>query len=57
MEKLKFKITDNLRREIREEANLLWPGHGVIAVRRLVRDSLRRLWRYCGDSGIRDRDG
>jgi hypothetical protein len=38
-------------KQIAAEANVLWPGQGVIAVRRLVRDSLRRLWRYCSAEG------
>jgi hypothetical protein len=38
-------------KQIVAEANVLWPGQGVIAVRRLVRDSFRRLWRYCSGDG------
>ena len=58
MARLKFKIRDELKSEITAEANSLWPGRGVIAVRRLVRDSIRRLWRYSGGNGrVRHRDG
>ncbi len=58
MASLKFKITEELKSEITREANLLWPNSGSMAVRRLVRDSLRRLWRYCNGSGrARYRDG
>ena len=38
-------------KQIAAEANVLWPGQGVIAVRRLVCDSLKRLWRYCSADG------
>jgi len=45
-------------KQITAEANVLWPGQGVIAVKRLVCDSLKRLWRYCvGDDGARHRNG
>ena len=58
MARLKFKISDELMRQIIAEADLLWPGHGKIAVRRLVRDSLRRFGRYCrGNGRARHRDG
>jgi hypothetical protein len=48
MARLKLKIRDELMKQITAEAELLWPGGGMIAIRRLIRDSLRRLWRYCG---------
>jgi len=51
MARLKLKIRDELMRQITAEADALWPGQGVIAVRRLVRDSLRRFWRYCSANG------
>ena len=51
MTRLKFNVTDELMKDILAEANFIWPGHGMIAVRRLVRDSLKRLWRYCGGKG------
>ncbi|MFC1919480.1 hypothetical protein ACFLWX_01640 [Chloroflexota bacterium] len=58
MKRLRFNIPDELMREIADEADLLWPGHGVIAVKRLVRDSLRRLWSYCNGNGrVRRRSG
>jgi len=45
-------------KQIAAEANVVWPGQGVIAVRRLVSDSLRRLWRYCvGDGRAKSRSG
>jgi hypothetical protein len=51
MAKLKLQITSELQKEIAEEANHIWPGAGTIAVRRLLRDSVRRLWRYCNGNG------
>jgi len=51
MAKARFKITQELMSQIAAEADALWPGQGVIAVRRLIRDSLRRLWRYCSADG------
>jgi len=58
MARLKLRITEELMKQITAEANALWPGQGVLAVRRLVNDSLRRLWRYCGaDDRARDRNG
>ena len=47
MAKLGFKIPEELMKQITAEAEILWPGGGIIAIRRLIRDSLRRLWRYC----------
>jgi len=47
MARLKLKITDELMEQIKVEASHLWPGQGTIAMNRLIRDSLRRLWRYC----------
>jgi len=44
--------------QIAAEASVLWPGQGAVAVSRLVRDSLRRLWRYChGDGRARYHNG
>jgi hypothetical protein len=58
MERLKFEITDELKSEIMAEANRLWPNSGMMAMRRLVRDSLKRLWRYCnGKSRAKRRGG
>jgi len=58
MAKLRFRITEEMMKQIAAEANVLWPGQGVIAVRRLVSDSLRRLWRYCvGDGRAKYRNG
>jgi hypothetical protein len=58
MAKVRFEITQELMRQVVAEANFLWPGQGMLAVRRLVRDSLRRLCRYCsGDGRARDRNG
>jgi len=58
MAKLKFNLRDELMEQIKAEADRLWPGQGMIAIRRLVRDSLRRLWRYSrGDGRVRYRDG
>ena len=58
MARLRIRITDELMKQITAEANALWPGQGVIAVRRLVNDSLRRLWRYCvGDGRTRSNNG
>jgi hypothetical protein len=58
MARLKLKIRDELMKQITAEAELLCPGGGMIAIRRLIRDSLRRLWRYCrGNGGTRHRDG
>ena len=51
MAKVRFRITEDTVKRIVAEADVLWPGQGVIAVRRLVRDSLRRLWRYCSADG------
>ena len=57
MGRLRFIITNETMRQITAEATVLWPGQGVVAVRRLVRDSLRRLSRYCvGDGRARHRD-
>jgi hypothetical protein len=47
MARLKLRITDELMKQITAEAEILWPKSGMIAIRRLIRDSLRRLWRYC----------
>ena len=47
MARLKLNITDEFMKQITAEAELLWPGGGAMAIRRLIRDSLRRLWRYC----------
>lgn len=55
MARLKFNITEELMKEIIAEADLLWPGSGMMAVRRLVRDSIRRLWRYCSGN-VRSRN-
>lgn|GEM_PF-2004865 len=58
MARLKFMISNELMKQITMEANALWPGHGITAVRRLVRDSIKRLWRYSGGDGrVRHRDG
>ena len=58
MARVKFKISDELNKEITAEADLLWPGHGTTAVRRLIRDSIRRLWRYSnGEGRAKHRDG
>ncbi len=58
MARVKLKISDELMKDITAEADLLWPGHGTTAVRRLIRDSIRRLWRYSdGDDRARHRDG
>ena len=58
MARLKFMISNELMKQITMEANLLWPGHGITAVSRLVRDSIKRLWRYSGGDGrVRHRDG
>jgi len=58
MARLKLRITDELMNRIAAEADTLWPGQGVLAVRRLVNDSLRRLWKYCdGDRRSRCRNG
>ncbi len=51
MARLKLKITDELMKQITAEAQTLWPRSGVTAVRRLIRDSLRRLWKYCSRDG------
>jgi hypothetical protein len=51
MARLKFNVTDELMKDILAEADRSWPKQGMVAVRRLVRDSLRRLWRYCGGKG------
>ena len=50
MARLKLKITDEFMKQITAEAEILWPRSGMTAVRRLIRDSLRRLWRYCSGS-------
>ncbi len=56
--RLRFKITDELMKQIAAEAELLWPGDGTIAIKRLIRDCLKRLWRYCGGNDRdRHRDG
>ena len=58
MGKLKLKITDKLMGEINAEAKRLWPDQGAMAVGRLVRDSLRRFWRYSGGTDrTRNQDG
>ncbi len=58
MARLKLEITDEFMKQIAAEAELLWPGGGMIAIRRLIRDSLKRLWRYCsGDGRARHSDG
>lgn len=58
MARLKVRITEELMKEITAEASALWPGQGVLAVRRLVNDSLRRLWRYSSADGrARNRNG
>ena len=51
MARLKFKISNELKNEITTEANRIWPSSDMIAVRRLVRDCLRRLWRYANGNG------
>ena len=55
MTRLSITITDELMKRLWAEANLLWPGQGMIAVHRLVRDSLKRLGRYCGNDTTRHR--
>ena len=55
MARLKFKITDEFMKQIVADADRIWPGQGMIAVNRIVRDSLRRFWRYCGGNGRAER--
>jgi len=58
MTRLRFMITEEMMQRIAAEADTLWPGQGILAVRRLVNDSLRRLWRYCSAEGrARNRNG
>ncbi len=51
MDKLKFNVSDEMMSQITAEAERLWPGQGAIAVGRLIRDSIRRPWKYCGGKG------
>ena len=51
MAKLKFNVRDEFMEQIKAEADRLWSGQGIIAMRRLVRDSVRRLWRYSRGNG------
>jgi hypothetical protein len=58
MAKIRFKITDELMKQITAEAELLWPEGGIVAIKRLIRDSLKRLWSYCsGNDRTRHHDG
>lgn len=52
MARLKLIIDDELLAIITALAEQLWPGQGLRAVTRFIRDAMRRYLRYCdGRSG------
>lgn len=54
MARLKLTINDKLMTKVLASAERLWPGEGMRAVARFVRDAIRRYVRYC-DGRVRDR--
>ena len=47
MARLKITISDELMAKVLACVQQLWPDEGVRALGRFVRDSIRRLERYC----------
>ena len=54
MTRLKLTISDELMSVVSASAERLWPGEGLRALARFVRDAIRRYVRYC-NGRVRDR--
>lgn len=46
MARLKININDELMAKVSASVERLWPGEGVRAIARFVRDAIRRYLRY-----------